>query len=135
MQHKISKFKIKKGNDANQMLLKKLVRNFVENGSLKTTMTKARYLKSTIETLSHSALNYKESTKNVLLPYFGTTRQVLEFVEAAKLRSMNATGSGIVKVIKLGARMSDAVQIGRVTWSKELEVTKKPKAKKTDTPK
>lgn len=135
MKHKISKFKIKSGDDANQMLLKKLVRNFVANGSLKTTMTKARYLKSTIESLTHSALNYTESTKNILLPYFGTVEQVLQFVDAAKVRSVNGTGSGIVKVVKLGARAGDAAPIGIVTWSKELEIVKKTKEKKKDTAK
>ncbi len=114
------------------MLQKKLVRNFVAHGYLTTTMTKARYLKSLLESLTHSALNYKESTKNVLLPYFGTVGQVAQFVEVAKLHSMNGTGSGIVKIVKMGARASDAVQIGKVTWSKELEPAKELKTKKTD---
>ena len=132
MKHRISKFKIKSGDDANQMLLKKLVRNFVKNGSLKTTMTKARYLKSTVESLAHSALNYTESVKNILLPFFSSVHEVNDFVESVKARSLNGTGSGIVKIVKLGTREGDAVEVGKVIWSKDLEPAKKTKVKKTD---
>ena len=129
MRHKISKMKIKRGNDANQMLLKKLVRNFVVSGSMKTTMTKASYLKSALESLSQDALKFNEANKNILLAYFGTIAKVMEFVEIAKKRSMNETGSGIVKILKLGARAGDAAPIGQVIWSKEIEEPKKAKTK------
>jgi ribosomal protein L17 len=125
MKHKISKVKIKNGSDANQMLMKKLVRNFVASGTLKTTMTKALYLKSAIESLSHHALSYNEATKNVLLPYFNTLEQVNKFVEISKKRTMNDTGSGIVKILKLGERAGDAAPIGKVVWSKVIEEPKK----------
>lgn len=121
--------KIKRGNDANQMLLKKLVRNFVVSGSMKTTMTKASYLKSALESLSQDALKFNEANKNILLAYFGTLAKVMEFVEIAKKRSMNETGSGIVKILKLGARAGDAAPIGHVIWSKEIEEPKKTKPK------
>lgn len=126
MKHKVKKIKIKKGSDANQMLMRKLVRNFVSHGSLKTTMTKASYLKSTVESLSHTALTYTEAGKNMLLPYFGTLPDVTRFVEMVKTRSMNETGSGIVKIIKLGERSGDSAPIGKVVWSKVIEEPKKP---------
>jgi ribosomal protein L17 len=127
MKHQVSKLKLKKGSDSNQMLLKKLVRNFVAHGTLKTTMTKASYLKSILESLSHNALTYNEAKKNVLLPYFSTLAQVTSFVEEVKKRNVNGTGSGIVKILKLGLREGDAAPIGKVIWSKEIEVPKKIK--------
>ena len=61
--------KIAKGVDANTMLLKKLVRNFVEHGHITTTQTKAQYLVATINSLAHKALSYNEAVKNTLLPF------------------------------------------------------------------
>lgn len=109
------------------MLMKKLVRNFVAHGTLTTTTTKGFYLKSILESLSHGALTYNEARKNVLLPYFSTTAAVTRFVEIVKKRTMNETGSGIVKILKLGARASDAAPVCKVVWSKEIEEPKKTK--------
>lgn len=109
------------------MLMKKLVRNFVTHGTLTTTVTKGFYVKSIVESLSHDALTLTEARKNVLLPYFATTAGVTRFVEIAKKRSMNETGSGIVKILKLGARAGDAAPICKVVWTKEVEEPKKTK--------
>lgn len=137
MKHRISKIKIKLGRDANRMLMKKLVRNFVANGSMETSQTKGKYIKARIDSLVHRALNYSQAAKNVLLPYFNTEKDVLAFVEIAKSRANKDSGSGSVKVLKLGNRFGDAAPIVKVVWSKavveeEKKVSKKTKAKKVD---
>jgi len=136
MKHKISKFKITSGTDANQMLEKKLVRNFVEHGYMTTTITKASYLKSLIESLVARALKYSEAKKNILLPFFGTEKSVLVFVEIAKQRAKDGIPSGVVRILKLGERMGDAAPMAKITWTHEIvnltKVTKKEVvAKKT----
>ena len=100
MKHKVSKLKIKSGKDANKMLIRKLVRNFAEFGRVKTTETKAKFLKSQLESFAHSALSYNEAVKNIMLPYFITEKKVLAFVDLAKKHAKNGTGSGIVKIRK-----------------------------------
>ena len=87
MKHKISKLKIKSGKDANKMLIRKLVRNFAEFGRVKTTETKAKFLKSQLESFAHSALSYNEAVKNIMLPFFITEKKVLAFVDLAKKHS------------------------------------------------
>ncbi len=130
MKHKVSKFKIKSGKDANKMLMRKLVRNFVVNGKIKTTLTKAKYLKSKIESLAHMTLSYSESVKNVLLPYFQTEQSVLFFVDAVKKRVSNGTGSGCVKMQKLGERQGDASPMAQVVWTNSEVVEEKKEMKK-----
>jgi large subunit ribosomal protein L17 len=130
MKHKVSKLKIKSGKDANKMLIRKLVRNFVVNGKIKTTLTKAKYLKSKIESLAHMTLSYSESVKNVLLPYFQTEQSVLLFVDEVKKRVTNGTGSGCVKMQKLGERRGDASPMAQVVWTNSEVVQEKKESKK-----
>lgn len=131
MKHKISKLKVTAGQDANSMLLKKLVRNFVAHGYLTTTATKAFYLKQTIEKLTGTALSYDEAAKNTLLPYFGDVESVLHFVEIAKEQAKDKVASGVVKVIKYGPRVGDAAPKVKLVWKHEIVSSKETKAKKT----
>lgn len=120
MQHKVSIVRIAGGRDGNRMLIKKLVRNFVEHGYLSTTMTKAKMLKSRIDSLAHDALGFNEAVKNNLLPYFGTTSAVNAFVEIAKQRTKDGATSGVVRIFKLGARPGDAAPVGKVVWTNDI---------------
>ncbi|MFO0703313.1 MAG: L17 family ribosomal protein [Patescibacteria group bacterium] len=132
MKHKVSKLKIKSGKDANKMLIRKLVRNFADHGSLKTTETKAKYLKSKLESLVHKTLSYNEAVKNELLPFFITEKEVLAFVETAKKHAKNQTGSGSIKIVKYGERFGDAASIVEVVWThSEAPEEKKQKNNKT----
>ncbi len=131
MRHRISKIKIKSGRDANRMLMKKLVRNFVACGSMETSEAKGKYIKATIDSLVHKALNYSQAAKNVLLPYFNTEKEVLAFVEIAKERANKNSGSGAIKVLKLGNRFGDAAPIVKVMWSKEIAPVEKKTSKKS----
>lgn len=87
MKHKISKIKIKSGKDANKMLMRLLVRNFVASGHIKTTKTKALYLKGILDSLADSALHYTQAAKNRMLHLFITEKAVLAFVDAVKVHS------------------------------------------------
>lgn len=131
MHHKVSKIKVKGGVDANRMLVKKLVRNFVEHGTLTTTLTRASYLKSMVERLAHDALDLDESTKNILMSYLGSGSKVQEFVVKVKSHVLNGTGSGIVRILKLGPRQGDAAPSAQVVWSKQVEKQKSVKTPKT----
>ncbi len=133
MKHKVAKFKIKNGVDANTMLLKKLVRNFAVHGTLKTTAVKARYVKSLIERLSHDALDLRESTRNTILSYLGTPQMTHKFAEEVKMRTVNQTGSGIVKIVKLGRRPGDAVPVSQLVWTKQIETKTQSKKSKDKT--
>jgi len=134
MKHKVSKLKIKSGKDANKMLIRKLVRNFAEFGRVKTTETKAKFLKSQLESFAHSALSYNEAVKNIMLPYFITEKKVLAFVDLAKKHAKNGTGSGIVKIRKYGLRFGDAAPIAEVVWTHAEEVKEKVKKIKKEAP-
>lgn len=130
MKHKVTKLKVKRGSDANEMLAKKLVRNFASTGALKTTATKAFYLKSLIESLGSRALKSDNASKNVLLPYFSSSIALNKFVDEVKKRTIDGTGSGIVKLKKLGKRFGDAAPFTQIVWTKEIEAPKKAKKDK-----
>jgi ribosomal protein L17 len=120
MKHKISKIKVSAGSDANQMLIKKLVRNFAQSGSIVTTITRAKILSATIQTLAHKALASTQSAKNVILPYFATAEAAQSFIDQVIARQTTKVASGCVRVLKLGARDGDAAPIAQVIWTNEL---------------
>ena len=124
MKHKISKIKIKSGKDANKMLMRLLVRNFVASGHIKTTKTKALYLKGILDSLADSALHYTQAAKNRMLAYFITEKAFLAFVDAVKVHSVGKTsGSGSVSVKKHIARVGDAATLFTLAWSQEAAVS------------
>jgi ribosomal protein L17 len=115
MKHKVKKIKIHSGQDSNQMLIKKMVRNFAASGESVLPLRRAKYLQSVMQTLSHKALHYTQSSKNSLLPYFGSEKSVLAFVETVK-RNVKDVASGCVTVKRLGYRGLDAALMARVSW-------------------
>lgn len=140
MKHQISKIKVKDGSDANQMLVKKLVRNFIAHGTLETTQTKAKILNAVMQNLVHKALSGTEASVNILLPYLQNRKAVDAFVAEITTRQGTHPASGSVKMLKLGMRPGDAASIVRVVWTHQLpeakkevtkEVKKADKVKKT----
>jgi ribosomal protein L17 len=121
MKHKISKIKIKSGKDANKMLFRKLVRAFAQSGYVITTETKAKLLKSFLERIVHRCLNYNQATKNTLLPFFLTEKDTLNFVDVVKIKSHDGAKSTAIRIQKLGARVSDGVNMLRVSWAEEMQ--------------
>ncbi|MEI7652701.1 MAG: L17 family ribosomal protein [bacterium] len=129
MKHQISKFKVKDGSDANQMLLKKLVRNFIAHGKLVTTLKKAKPLSAIMQRLVHKAASGSEASLNVLLPFLQNKKSATLFIDEVKLRLGANPTSGSVRVVKLGNRIGDAAPVARVEWTREMPEAKKVEKK------
>lgn len=116
MKHKVKKIKFKSGYDANKMLVKKLVINFLKNGYLETTEKKAKVLKQTIEKLVSKMKVKNNVNKNYLLKYLGNVDLVKNCFDVIASSLLNVNG-GYVRVIKKDLRDGDGSLLARIEWA------------------
>lgn len=116
MRHRIKKIKFRAGKDANKMLVKKLVLNFLERGKIITSLKKTKVLKSVIERLVEKAKEQSEANKNYLLHYV-TDKKITKFLFETVGPTLKKTVGGYVRVVRLGARGSDSSEIARLEWA------------------
>ncbi len=69
MRHRVKNIKFKGGYDATRALVKKLAYNFLTRGKIKTTLKKAKVLKSTLEKLVEKMKEENEKNKMFFLSY------------------------------------------------------------------
>ncbi len=119
MRHQIKKIKFKGGYDANRMLLRKLAKNFLNNGYLVTTIKKAKILKSHLDKLITKTKEKKEANKNYLLKYLGDIRLVKKLFDliGPQLKDLS---SGYVTIIKQKHRDNDGSLMKKIFWSKPV---------------
>lgn len=130
MRHQVKKIKIKFGKDANKMLLKKLLRNFLIKGKLTTTLTRAKLLKSLIERIVSRVKNSNEKNKKYVSKYI-SDKKILNFLFQNVNNVFQDLMGGYVKIIKLGMRSSDGSLMGQVVWTRPVVFEeKKSKNKK-----
>ncbi len=131
MRHQVKKVKIGKGRDANKALLKKLSFNLIRDGSIETTLTRAKLLKSFMDRLLHKSKNKTESNKNYLLRYFSPKIVTKLFDEIGP--KINDITGGYIKVNKMFSSRLDSAKMARVSFVFEIESkTKKDKKVKSD---
>lgn len=136
MRHRVKKIKFRRGKDANKMLVKKLVLNFLERGKIVTSLKKTKVLKSVIEKLVEKAKIQNEANKNYLMHYI-TDAKITEFLFKTVGPTLKKIAGGYVRVIRLGARDSDASEQARLEWAYPIVIEspaiqpKVPKEKKT----
>jgi len=116
MRHGYSKIKFKDGQDADQMLVRKLATNFLMVGKLKTTIKKAKVLKTVLEKLIEKMKIKNEANKNYLLKILGD-RELVErsFVDFGA--SFTKINGGYVRIVKIGVRDSDGSEMVVVEWA------------------
>ncbi|OGK14858.1 50S ribosomal protein L17 [Candidatus Roizmanbacteria bacterium RIFCSPHIGHO2_02_FULL_37_15] len=117
MRHRVKKIKFKLGKDANKMLLRKLAINFISNAKIKTTIKKAKVLKSVIDKLVEKAKTENEANKNYLLHFLGEEELVRKTFKLVgdSLKNRDHAG-GYVRIRRLGKRQSDGSEMARLEW-------------------
>lgn len=116
MRHGSKKIKVRLGIDANKMLMRKLIVNFISVGKITTTQTKAKLLKTFIERLVEKTKQETEVNRNYLLryiPYSPIVRKLFSNVGPA----MKDKIGGYVTLQKMYQRDSDGAIMVRMQWS------------------
>jgi len=120
MRHRVKKIKFKGGYDATRALLKKLSYNFLIKGKIKTTLAKAKVLKSKIEKLVEKMKEENDKNKNFFISYFGGKKQLLPLFFKIIGPVFKDVRGGYVRVVKIGKRDSDGAEEALVEWTKPV---------------
>jgi large subunit ribosomal protein L17 len=132
MRHRVKKIKFKNGKDASKMLVKKLIKNFLKRGKLKTTLKRAKILRSMIDRIISQAKKDKRELVNKKI----NDKKLIKIVFEKIVPVFQKRNSGFVKFKKLGYRLSDGSEMVEMTWTEPIIIseTKKQKEKhvKTD---
>lgn len=115
MRHRVKKIKVKSGKDANTMLVRKLVSNFLLRGKMETSLKKAKVIRPFLERLVTKAKKDTESNKNYLLKHLGQKKLISILVKEIAPRFSTRTG-GYVRIVKLTRRESDGSQVANLEW-------------------
>lgn len=115
MRHGISKRRFRSGSNANTMLLRKLVMNFIKHGSIVTTQQKVQYIKPSLDRLVTHAKKDSRSSMNVLTSFFGRD-DMPRILKNAVGTVFKDRASGFTTTVKLGQRASDGAMMVKMTW-------------------
>ncbi len=115
MRHRVKKIRCQSGKDANKMLLRKLVINFIKKGKITTTITKGKILKSAIERIVEKTKKKNEANKNYLLKKLADPNLVKVLLEQVGPALVDKIG-GYVKLTRLHERSSDGTVMSRLNW-------------------
>ena len=98
------------------MLQKKLIRNFIIYGKIKSTENRIRFLKTNIEKMINLAKKNTEASKNEIskkISHKETEKKLFQYI----VPTFKDKKSGYVRHIKMNIRMSDGSRVARLEWS------------------
>lgn len=126
MRHRVKKIKIKKGQDATQSTLKKLLYNFLINNRLETTVKKAKIIKSLLDRLVNRAKLNTQAAINILKKYL-PDKKIREKLINIVQEYFNDRISGFTRVVKTNYRLNDGSPLARLEWVKPVVDVEKEK--------
>ncbi len=115
MRHRQRTIKFRHGQDANEMLGRKLLINFLNHGKITTTQRKARFLKPQIERfVSHAKTNNRASYNKML--EMVADRAVVDRTIKQVAPVFKDRNSGFVTSKRLNVRPTDGALVVRLDW-------------------
>lgn len=118
MRHRVKKIKFKKGKDANKLMIKKLLVNFIRKGKIKTTIKKGKILKSLVD----KVVNLAKKNKAYLISKYINNKKIVEFFVNKIVPIFSDRETGFTSIKKLGKRLSDGSEMVVLTWIKPVIV-------------
>ncbi len=136
MIHKTKKIKFKNGQDANAMLMRKLMYNFLRDSRITTTEAKAKALKMYMDRVVSKAKEKTEANKNYLLRYFNDQKIISVLFNQVGPAVAKING-GFVKIVRKNQRENDATMMVQLLWAHPVVIdwgTSKPEPIKVEKP-
>jgi len=130
MRHRTHKISFKDGQDANSMLMRKLMSNFLRSSKIVTTLAKARALKQMVEKDMTKAKEKTEANKNYLLKNYAD-KKIMKVLFEQVGPALKSIQGGYVRIVKLEQRANDGATKARLEWAHPVvlnwDFDKKPK--------
>jgi large subunit ribosomal protein L17 len=128
MKNRGHKIKFRGGRDANKMLMRKLVSNFVLWGRMDTTKQKAKATQSIVERLVTKAKTHTEADQNYILKHI-IDRSAMRILIDVIAPQLTRVKYGYTKVVNRGIRQTDGAEKASLEWAypvtKENKITEK----------
>jgi large subunit ribosomal protein L17 len=119
------------GKDANKMLEKKLLRNFIIHGKLVSTEQKIKYIKPIIDRIiSHAKKNTRSSINEITKKI--SDKKVIKIIFDSVVPAFEHRKSGFVKYQRLFNRMSDGSIMAKMEWVEPVVVEVKKVEEKVE---
>ncbi len=116
------------------MLKKKLIRNFITYGKIKSTENRIKFLKNDIEKIVNLAKKNTQASRNEItkrISHKKTEDKLFKYI----VPTFKDKKSGYVRQVKMNIRASDGSRIARLEWSIPVILEKKePREKKAKPP-
>lgn len=119
MKKGIKKIVIRKGQDAKDATVKKLLYNFIRRGRIVTSKTRSRYVRSLVDRMVGKAKTHTQADHNVLLRYIPYT-DVIQYLTSVVSEAYSDQISGFTTLQRLPTRMGDSANMVVVTWGREI---------------
>lgn len=116
MIHKTKKIKFNNGQDANAMLMRKLMYNFLRNSRITTTEAKAKALKTYMDRVVSKAKEKTEANKNYLLRFFNDKKTISVLFDQVGPAIAKING-GFVKIVRENRRENDGAMKVQLLWA------------------
>ncbi len=144
MKHRAKNIKFSKGQDANQMMVKKLLFNFLKSSQLVITQKRGKALKTYLDRVLSKTKVRSEANKNYLLRYFSQPK-VVDILFAQVGPALQGIEGGFTSLTRLNQRDSDSADMVRIQWAHPVSIdwgekkeekieAKKVKSVKKDSP-
>ncbi len=129
MKHLIKKNKFSQGKDANRMLVRKLIINFVKRGKIKTTLKKGKALKAELDRL----VNLAKQNKRELILKYTNNKKITDFLIDKVVPVFSERKTGFTTIKKIGKRLSDGAEMLVLSWAKPVIISSQEKNEKKQT--
>ena len=131
MRHRVDKKKLSRDVDHRKALLRNLSTALITYESIRTTESKAKFVKPYVEKLVTKAKSgYSFNLGKYLKTKLYSEDTIKKLINDIAPRYLNRPG-GYTRIVKIGNRDGDKAMMARIEFVKEVATTKKTKAKKT----
>lgn len=130
MRHKVKIKKFRGGVDANKMLYRKLIINFLNHGVLTTTLKKAKAVRPYLEKIISRSRKETEVNKNYLMKYLNNNKKLVKKCFSVIGKSLEKINGGYVRIVKLLYRQGDGAEKARIEWAHPIIEEEKKNEKK-----
>ncbi len=133
MRKKVFGKKLSRSRKSRTALLRSLVLEFVEHGSINTTLAKAKAVQPLIESLTKIASSSSSvSSKRIVLGRLANNREVSDKLFATSFPKEKK--SGFTRILPMAPRKGDRAELARIEWSFEkVAQNNESSEKKTET--
>lgn len=128
MKHRVEGKILGRDTDHRKSLLRNLATSLILNGSIKTTVAKAKFARPYVEKLVTKAKSKSFNTIKYLRTRLWDEDAVRDLVDVIGPK-FNLRPGGYTRIIRLGRRLGDDAETARLEWVEKIEREKSKKTK------